>query len=460
MNLFVRLIEPSQKYQKGGQLFSNEDLRKMIVPLLIEQALQLVVGMMDTMMVSYAGEAAVSGVSLDTMLYVIFMNLFTAVATGGSVVISQYLGRQDKDNADLSASQVIRISAVFSILCMVLILLTGNWILKVLYGSAEADVMAACRTYLRIVTLSFPGNALYNAGAAIYRSMGRTKTTMKVSMTMNAVNIIGNAVGIFVLHAGAAGVAWPTTISWSFAAVVMMVLCFRSKHEVRIRWNKILRLDFAMRKRILHIAVPNGIEGGLFQASKVFIGTLIATYGTYQIAANGISQTIWSLSALSSVAMSPVFVTVIGQCMGAKDIDAAEYYMHKLTRLSLIMGFVWNIFILAILPLLVRVYQVSDITRNLILICVAIHAAAAAFVHPFAFPLSGGLRASGDVKFTLYSSIFTSVFLRALLSYILGTLLGMGIIGVTLAMVSDWIVKGAMDYVRLLRGRWKTKKVI
>lgn len=460
MNLLTKLIEPSQKYQKGSRLFSDTDLRKMIVPLLIEQLLQLVVGMMDTMMVTYAGEAAVSGVSLDTMFYIIFMNMFTAVATGGSVVVSQYLGRQEKENADLSASQTVKIAAIFSVLCMIVILLTGKWILQFLYGSAEADVMAACRTYLWIVTLSFPGNAIYNAGAAIYRSMGRTKTTMTVSMSMNVINIVGNAIGIFVLHAGAAGVAWPTTISWTFAAVVMMVLCFRSKHEVRIHARQILRFEPKMRNRILHIAVPNGIEGGLFQASKVFIGTLIATYGTYQIAANGISQTIWSLSALSSVAMSPVFITVIGQCMGAKDVDAADYYMHKLTRLSLIMGFVWNIFLLAILPLLVRVYQVSDITRNLIVICVIIHAVAASFIHPFAFPLSGGLRAAGDVKFTLYSAIFTSVFLRALLSYIMGTLLGMGVIGVTLAMVSDWIVKGGMDYVRLLGGKWKGKKVI
>lgn len=460
MSVLTKLIEPSPKYRKGDHPFSNSDLKKILVPLLIEQSLQLVVGIADTLMVSYAGEAAVSGVSLDTMFYSIFIFMFNAVATGGSVVVAQYLGKGDNHQADFSASQIVRIAAVFSVACMILILLTGRWILMGLYGSVEADVMAACRTYLWIVTLSFPANALYNAGAAIFRSMGRTKTTMTVSILMNILNVIGNAIGIFALHTGAAGVAWPTTISWYFAAVVMVSLCFRSGKEVRIRMDLILRHSREMVKRILHIAIPNGLESGLFQASKVFIGTMIATYGTYQIAANGISQTLWNFSALMTSSMGPVFITVVGQCMGAGNKDGAEYYLHKLPRITFFLALAWNIVLGACLPLIVQLYDISEQTRQLVLICVWLHCFFVPFVQPWSFPLSAGLQATGDVKFSLYSSIFTSVFLRIIFTIILGNLCHMGVIGVTIAMISDWIVKAILDVIRVRSGRWREKKVI
>ena len=207
MSMLSRIIEPRSPLVARRQLFDNQALRAMIVPLLIEQLLQMVVGIADTMMVSYAGEATVSGVSLDTMLYTVFLFLFTAVSTGGAVVVSQYIGRGDRDGADLSASQVFHIAGVTSLTCMALVLLLGRWALSLLYAGVEPQVMAACRTYLWIVALSFPANAVYNAGAALYRSMGMTRTTMKVSIAMNLINVAGNAIGVFVLKAGAAGVA-------------------------------------------------------------------------------------------------------------------------------------------------------------------------------------------------------------------------------------------------------------
>ncbi|MBR1659593.1 MAG: MATE family efflux transporter, partial [Oscillospiraceae bacterium] len=297
MSFLSRIITPQPELPAHRQLFSNRALATMIVPLMIEQLLQMVVGIADTLMVSYAGEATVSGVSLDTMLYTIFIYLFTAVATGGAVVVSQYLGNRDRKNADLSASQIYLIAGVVSLACMVLILLLGPTILNLLYPKVEPDVMSACRTYLWIVTLSFPANALYNAGAALYRSMGRTRTTMYVSVAMNLLNVVGNAIGIFVLHAGAAGVAWPTTISWYFAAVLMTALCLNPRAQVTLRPAMALKPDGKMIRRILHIAIPNSIENTLFQLAKVVLGSLIATFGTSQIAANGIGQTLWSLAA-------------------------------------------------------------------------------------------------------------------------------------------------------------------
>ena len=460
MSFAAGIIEPNEKYNKGIRPFSNADLKAMIVPLLIEQLLQVVVGIADTLMVSYAGEATVSGVSLDTMVYTIFIYLFTAIATGGSVIVSQYLGSKDKEKANLAGAQVFHISFVFSIICMALMLIFGNSILRLLYGSVEPDVMQACKTYLWIVTLSFPANAIYNAGAALYRSMGKTRTTMVVSVSMNILNIIGNAIGIFVLHAGAAGVAWPTTISWYFAAIVMTWCCLNKGNAVSLSIKKALSFNREMSGRILKIAVPNSIENGLFQLSKVVLGSLISNFGTSQIAANGIGQTIWSFAALIGIAMSPVYITVVGQCMGANDPDAADYYMRKLTRLTLIMAFLWNAFVLLLMPLILPLYDISDETRRLVWIIVIIHNIFSGTVQTFANPLSSGLRAAGEIRFTMYTSIFCTVILRVILSVILGLWLNLGVIGIALAMVMDWCVKALMMVLRYRTGKWKSLKVI
>ena len=311
-----------------------------------------------------------------------------------------------------------------------------------------------------IVALSFPANAVYNAGAAICRTMGKTAVTMKVSLAANLLNVAGNAIGIFVLHAGAAGVAWPTTLSWYFAAVVMTALCFREDQEVKVSLQQMLRPDAPMVKRILGVAIPNSVENTLFQAAKVVLGMLIATFGTSQIAANTTGQTFWSLAACMGVAMSTVFITVIGRCTGAKDDEAAEWYMRKLTRLSIVLAVVWNVLVMVITPLLLPLYDLGSDTKRLILIIVAIHNLFSATVQPFSMPLSSGLRAAGDVKFTMWASIFCTVICRTLFSFALAKWLNMGVIGITLAMVMDWCIKAGLDIWRFRSGKWKNRQVI
>ena len=455
-----RLFNPKPVLSTDRRLFSNNALKAMIVPLLIEQLLQLVVGIADTMMVSYAGEATVSGVSLDTMIYTIFIYLFTAIATGAAVIVSQYIGRGNKHNANLAASQGFHIAGVTSLICLVLTLLFGNAVLAKLYARVDGEVMSACQIYLRIVALSFPANAIYNAGAALYRSMGQTRATMFVSAGMNLMNVIGNAIGVFVLKAGAAGVAWPTTISWIFAAIVMSALCFSEKNDVFVRLSDMLRLKKAMAGRILHIALPNAAEQVLFQLAKVVLGSLIATFGTPQIAANGIGQTLWSLAACMCTSMNPVFITVVGQCMGAGDADAAAWYMRKLTRLSLLLSTLWNALVLLFVPALLPLYAVTPETRHYIWTIVIIHNIFAALVQPFAMPLSSGLRAAGDVQFGLWSSLLCTVVFRTLLSFALGLWMGMGIIGIAWAMVLDWCLKALLDILRFKSNKWKSMHVI
>ena len=455
-----RILNPRPVLPPARQIFPDGALKAMILPLLIEQLLQLVVGIADTLMVSYAGEATVSGVSLDTMIYTIFIYLFTAVATGASVIVAQYIGRNDRDSANLAASQGFHIAGVTALACMALTLLFGDAALARLYPRVDGAVMSACRVYLRIVALSFPANAIYNAGAALYRSMGRTRTTMLVSTGMNLINVIGNAIGVFALKAGAAGVAWPTTISWYFAAIVMTALCFNRENDVFIRFREMLRPQREMAGRILYIAVPNATEQVLFQLAKVVLGSLIATFGTSQIAANGIEQTLWSLAACMCTSMSPVFITVVGQCMGAGDTEAAAWYMRKLTRLSLLLSTLWNALVLLLVPAILPLYAVTAETRHMIWVIVIIHNIFAALVQPFAMPLSSGLRAAGDVQFSLWSSLLCTVVFRTALSFILGLWLNMGIVGIAWAMVLDWCLKALLDVLRFFSGKWKDKRVI
>ena len=407
----------------------------MILPLLMEQFLLMLVGLADTMVVSYAGEAAVSGVSLVNSFNTIFINLFTALASGGAVVVSQYIGRRDMKMASESSSQLLMVATVFAVVISIPVLIWKVPLLKGLFGKVEPDVMEACKTYLRISVYSFPALGIYNAGTALYRSIGKTSVTMKISIVSNLINVAGNLIGVFVFRAGVAGVAYPSLIARTFSAVVITLLCFREK-EVRYvgRW--------------------------IFQFVKVALSSVVALFGTYQIAANGISQSIWSVAALISVTMGPVFITVIGQCMGAGDIRQAEYYFRKLTKVTVCSSVAWNTLIFLITPLLIKIFAVSRQTGQMILYLVLIHNIANAVVFPFADPLGKGLRAAGDAMFTMGISLFTTIGVRLILSILLGIVLDLGVIGIALAMCLDWTVRGVIFWIRFRQGKWKTYRVI
>lgn len=441
-------------------MFSNKDLKNMIVPLFFEQLLVMLVGIMDTFIVSYAGEAAVSGVSLVNSFNTIFIYLFTALASGGAVVISQYIGNQDKKNSILSSTQLVMFSCIFSIVVSVVVLLFQKPILSGLFGRVDGDVMDACMTYLRISAYSYPFIAIYNAGASLYRSMAKTKTTMNISLVSNLINIIGNYIGVFVLHAGVAGVAVPSLIARAFSAIVITCLCFDAQLAAYYTKEGILTWDSAMLKRMLKIAVPNGIENGIFQFVKVALSSVVALFGTYQIAANGIAQSIWSLAALMGVALGPVYITVIGQCMGKQDTVQAKYYFKKLNRLALVLSLVWNVLIFLITPGWMKFYQVSQETIQMVIYLVAIHNFFNAFVYPFSGPLSNGLRAAGDVKFTMIVSVASTVLARFVFSLLFAIYFNLGVIGIALAMCLDWSLRAVIFYLRYRSGKWMNFKVI
>lgn len=366
-------IEPKQTLPDEQKIFTNMDLKKLIIPLFWEQLLEVFVGVADTFMISHAGEAAVSGVSLVNMFNTVFIFLFAALASGGAVVVSQYIGNKDRKNGNFSAGQLVTISTVFSVVLMVLVLIFNRQLLRLLFGEVENDVMNACVIYLRISAYSYPAIAIYNAGAAVYRSMGKTNVTMYLSVISNVINIVGNAIGVFVLRQGVAGVAWPSLIARSFSAVVIIILCFHKKNEVFLEKKNLVRWNQTMIRRILGIAVPNGIENGLFQLVKVALSSITALFGTVQIAANGVAQSFWSLAALMGTAMGLAFVTVIGQCMGAGDTHAAEYYMKKMLRITFFASVLWNALILIAAPVVLRGYAISDEAARLVIILILIH---------------------------------------------------------------------------------------
>lgn len=443
-----------------NSLFPNLDLRKLILPLVVEQILSMLVGMVDTVMVSYAGEAAISGVALVDMINYLFITVFAAIATGGAVIVSQYLGDRQEQQANLAASQLYTISLLISGVIAAACLLGHKQILNLLYGSVEADVMAASITYFAITALSFPFLGIYNAAAALFRSMKKTDVTMYVSLLMNAINVVGNAIGIFILKAGVAGVAVPTLIARATAAIVMTILALNAKNPVSIRPRDVFSWHSGMIRRILNIAIPNGVENGLFALGKVLVVSIISLFGTVQIAANGIANSIDMISIVVVNAMNLAIVTVVGQCVGAREYDQAAYYTGKMMKISYFFTTVLGILVCLCLPLIRFFYDVSDETWRYTCILVVMHNALAAALHPTSFNLSNTLRAAGDVKYTMYAGIASMIVFRLGSAVLFAIVLNLGVIGVWIAMGSDWLARSIAFWLRYRSGKWKAYRAI
>ncbi len=441
-------------------MFSNKDLRNLIIPLFIEQFLLMFVGIADTFVVSFSSEADVSGVSLVTSFNTVLIFLFTALSSGGAVIISQYIGKKDNKAAAQSASQLLLISIIISVILSALILIFRNSLLRLLFGKIEPDVMAACESYLVITTFSLPALAIYDAGAALCRSIEKTNATMYIFAVTNIINIIGNCVGVFALHLGAAGVAYPSLITRIIAAGAVTFYCFNSKLPVHYHVPYIFEWNGSLQKKIMGIAVPNGVENGVHQLVKVALSSMVAMFGTYQIAANGMAQSIWSLASIMGLAMAPVYTTVIGQCMGARDIKSANYYFKKLNIITLVLSVLWNAFIFLITPLIIRYSAISPEAKSLVIWLVLINNIFNGLAYPFAGSLGNGLRAAGDVKFTMITSVTLTIAARLIFSALFGLVFGWGVIGIALGMSMDLVFRGIIFIKRLHSQKWTRFQLI
>ena len=443
--------------EDAGGLFGKRDLRRLILPLIIEQLLAVTVGMADSAMVSVVGEAAMSGVSLVDMLNVLLINLMAALATGGAVVTAQMLGARDRDGARESVRQLLIVSMILSLVLMVTVLFCQRPMLRLLFGSIEQDVMDSALTYFSISAISYPFIALYNACAALFRSMGDSRTSMLISVGMNLLNIGGNALLVYGLHMGVAGVALPSLISRAVAAIVLLVLLTNPTREIFLDWRTKWRVKGDLVRKILHIGIPNGLENSLFQMGRILVLGIITTFGTLQIAANQVANNLCALGCIPGQAIGLAMMTVVGQCVGAGDYRQARHYSKKLLGITYLVAGVLNLVILVSLPLLFRLYHISDETRQLASILVFIHAGSGILLWPASFTLPNALRAASDVRFTMVVSIVSMAVFRIGTSYILAFGFQLGAVGVWCSMVLDWICRVICFVLRFRGHAWEKK---
>ncbi|MFQ8877957.1 MAG: MATE family efflux transporter [Roseburia hominis] len=439
-----------------SRLFSKKDLRKLIIPLILEQTLAITVGMADTMMISSAGEAAVSGVSLVDMFNNLIISVLAALATGGAVVTSQCIGAGRREEACRSARQLVFTEAAITIGISVLVLLFHRQILGLFFGQIEADVMQNAIIYLIISVFSFPFLAVYDSCAALYRSMGNAQITLKISLLMNVINVVGNAIGVYVLKLGVAGVAIPSLVSRGVAGVVLFTLLHNPDNLVFLTRGK-FKVDGTIVKRILFIGIPSGIENGIFQLGRVLVVSIIAAFGTSQIAANGVANSLDSMGCIVGQAMSLAMITVIGRCVGAGEEGQVRYYTKKLLGETYFYTAVINSIILLLLPWILQIYGLGEETTRLSYILVMIHDGMAIFLWPASFVLPNMLRACNDVKYTMVVSIFSMITFRIGFSYVFGVHMGWMAVGVWAAMVIDWVFRVLCFVGRYLAGTWRKK---
>jgi len=438
--------------------FSNQDLKTLIIPLIIEQALSVSVGIADTMMVSSVGEAAISGVTLVDMINILLINLFAALATGGAVVSSQFIGAKQRDKACRSANQLLLIAITISVGIMLLCIVLRGQILRLLFGNIEKSVFENATTYFWITALSYPFIATYNSCAALFRAMGNSRVSMFASFITNIINIAGNAVCVYLLSMGVAGVAVPTLAARMAGAIILVVLIKDPHRQIFVRL-KGFAPDISLMRKILFIGIPSGMENSMFQLGKVMVVSIIAQFGTAQIAANAVATNMDSVGCLPGLAMGLAMITVVGQCVGAQDLEQAKHYAKKLLKISYILTISINLMVILISPLVLRLYNLSDETLNLALLLILIHSVCSLFFWPAAFVLPNALRAANDVKFTMTVSIVSMWIFRVGFSYILGMGFGLKAIGVWIAMVMDWICRLSFFTRRFISGKWQTKYV-
>ena len=456
------MTEQTQALDRSNLLFSRDALIRLIVPLIIEQLLLMTVGMADTVMVTTAGEATVSGVSLVDNINTLIIQLFSAISTGGAVVVAQYLGRQETHSAKTAAKQLLYAMTGISVVLMILALIFRQHILSLIFGQVEPAVMDSALVYFLLTAAAYPFMGIYNAGAALFRAMGNSKVSMINSFIINVINILVNAILIFGFGMGAAGAGIGTLVSRIAAAVIIMVMLRHPGLTVQV--DDIFHFEFngSMIRRILFIGIPTGMENGMFQAGKLMVLNLITTFGTSAVAANAIANSISGVINVPGSAMGLAIITVIGRCIGAGDTRQAVHYTKLLVGCSYLSMLIMGSALFFSADFLVTLFNLSPEAMAMASQVLKFCAIANMLFWPMAFTLPNSLRAAGDAVFTMVVSLTTMFVCRVALSYVFACSwgLGLGMLGVWLAMFCDWIVRAVCFLWRYWRGSWKKIHVI
>ena len=451
--------------QKKPMLFSNRDLVRLAIPLILQQILSVTIGAIDTVMVAAAGETVVSGVSLISTLDTMLVLIFSSMVTGGSVVVSQLLGRKDQSGARAACKQLLYISTLVATAVTLLVVILRLPLLHLLFGKAEPAVMHSAMEYFTIVALSFPLLAIESSGTVIYRVNGNSMIGLKVSVGMNLINVAGNAILIYGFRMGAAGAAIPTLVSRFIGAGVMLYLMVHKNNPLRIERLLHYRPELYTIKAILRIGVPNGIENGMFQFGRLMTQSLVSSLGTSAIAANAVALTLANYQYMPGSAISGVIIPVVGRCVGAGETKQAKYYSKFLVGVTYALLWLVILATLVFAKPIISLYELSAQSAALAHEMIIFHCIIAAVLWPIAFTLAIPFRAASDVRFPLVVSVFSMWAFRVALSYffalesvtLFGAVipgLGLGPLGIWVAMMVDWIFRAVLFVWRYLSGKW------
>jgi len=440
------------------QLFDNKKLAVLILPLIFEQLLGTLVGMVDGVMVSSVGEAAISAVSLVGNISAVMLNLFASLATGGAIVTSQLIGAGNAKKARHSAGQVITMTVGFSVLVGAICVCFNRGILQLFFNKVEKQVMDDSVTYFFYNAISFPFLALYSAGAAILRAKGNSKVSLYVSLLRNLVNIAGNAICIFGLHMGVEGVAIPTAISRVVGAATIMVVVLGKEHSLRPGRGDIFCIDRRLMGRMLRVGLPTAFENSIFQLGRVMTLGMITGFGTYQIAANSTANTLTGLVVTITTSLRMASITVIGQCVGARDEGQIKDNFKKLLLLEYVLNGVCAVLVMAArYPILSLYTGLSKEAVDLAAYLMCIHLGVGIALYPLSFFIAAPLRAANDSAFPMWVSIISMAVFRLTLARVLCVELGWGAPGVWWAMIVDWVCRSTCFAWRWFSGAWKKK---
>lgn len=444
------------KEKTEGTLYSNTDLKKLILPLIMEQLLAILVGMLDTVMISGVGEAAVSGVSLVDNINILVINVFSALATGGAVVAGHALGQKKEEQAGKAAWQMVLFLLYSSLITMIILLVAHRAILRAVFGQVEEAVMSSATTYLIITGLSICPLALYNGCAALFRAMGNSKTTMYISLLMNLINLVGNTILIFLCNMGVAGASIATTLSRTVAAGIIFYLMLDGKRTINFKNRLTLRMDGGLVKKILYIGIPNGLENSLFQLGKIVLLSLVSTFGTSAIAANAVCGTITNFNILPGQAIGMAILSVSSVCIGAGEIGQTRYYTKKLMGLTWLCMSTVSVIMLAGAPFFLKIYHLTPETNRLALEVIRYHAIMCMISWVPSFSLPNTLRAAGDVVWTMVIAIVSMWTFRIITAYLFSYAFHWGLMGIWVAMTIDWTFRGICYLLRYRGHKWET----
>lgn len=441
-------------------MFSNKDLRRLLIPLIIEQMLTALMGTADTLMVSHLGKAAISGVSLVDSINTLVLHLLAALATGGTIICSQYLGRKSKSDADNAARQVIFVTFIMSAVITVFFVIFRSSLLNIIFGSVEPAVMQSANIYLLITALSYPFIGLFNSGAALYRAAGNSKLPMNISALSNVCNIILNYIFMFILDLGVAGAALGTLLSRIGASVTLLYLLRRPGHKIDVGPLLKIRPDKKAIGRVLYIGLPTGIENAMFQFGKLMVQSTVSTLGTAAIASNAIIAVLELVTSMPSMAIGLGLVTIAGHCVGAGRLDEAKKYIKKLTLWSFVVLFLINWAVFALTPAVTMLAGMEKETAQMTISVMLVISIVKPFLWPLAFTPANGMRAAGDIAFNLVAASVTMWVLRVGLTTLLCRYYGLGLIGIWCGYFADWGVRSIIFSLRYKSGKWAKHHVI